>query len=119
MKYVLPKEQTQVVPELDADQLEYTSTGTEADGSPFLRKYTRPKQGGVWRFQQGGSAEGEPNVTIVIYPYNWYTTFLQNGKQWGVVHTVVSKDGKTKRDTFTGTDAQGKRYEQLVVWEKQ
>jgi hypothetical protein len=36
-----------------------------------------------------------------------------------MVHTVVSKDGKTRTQTSTGTNADGKKLHNTVVFEKQ
>jgi len=55
----------------------------------------------------------------VIGPVAFYEAVLQNGKQIRVEHIVVSKDGKTLRATIKGTNAQGKPFEQLEVFDKQ
>ena len=67
---------------------------------------------------QPAPAEGESSFVTVISPSNFYQTTLQNGKQVQVIHIVVSKDGKTMHNTIKGTDAKGKPYEELEVWDK-
>ncbi len=113
------KEATIVVRELDSD-FEYTQTGTRTDGSPITVKWTVPKQGGIWKYQQGGSGEKTTIIRTVISldPGEWYDTELQDGKQVEVRHVIVSKDGKMMRQTEKGT-AFGKPYESIVIYEKQ
>ena len=43
----IPKDATIVIRELDAEQLEFSLTGTRRDGSPILEKSLEPRQGGV------------------------------------------------------------------------
>jgi len=61
----------------------------------------------------------DSQVVTVIGPVAFYETVVQNGKQIRVEHIVVSKDGKTLRATIKGTNAQGKPFEQLEVFDKQ
>lgn len=49
--------------------------------------------------------KGESGIATIVRPGEWYATFLQNGKQVRVIHSVVSKDGKTVRNTEKGVDA--------------
>lgn len=113
-----PKEETVVVRELDADTFDITMTGTRTDGSHILLKWTRPQKGGVLK-SQATLPEGESMVYTVIDPSNWYFTVLHNGKQVRVIHSVITKDGKTLRDAASGTDPKGKPYEALEVFDKQ
>ena len=41
------------------------------------------------------------------------------GKVIQTTHAVVSTDGKSMRATTKGTDAQGKKFESVEVWDKQ
>jgi hypothetical protein len=43
----------------------------------------------------------------------------KGGKYHSTVRTVVSKDGKTMTATAKGTDADGKAFTAVVVWDKQ
>jgi hypothetical protein len=36
-----------------------------------------------------------------------------------VAHVVVAPDGKTRTVTVTGTDAKGKKYKSVAVYDKQ
>jgi hypothetical protein len=59
------------------------------------------------------------SVATVIGPGELYETVLQNGKQVEFYHVVVSKDGKTLTVTDKGSDAKGKPFENISVFDKQ
>lgn len=44
---------------------------------------------------------------------------MKGGKEMVHFRSVVSKDGKTLTNTTKGTDAQGKPFSRVAVWEKQ
>jgi hypothetical protein len=115
---VMPKERMEVYRELDVDEMEFTATGVEADGSPISFKATWPQQGGAVDILQGGDGETS-YVETLIEPGNWYVTVLQNGKQIGIIHKTFSKDGKRMRQTYTSTDAQGNPFERLSLYDRQ
>jgi hypothetical protein len=111
------KEETRVVRQV-GDQIETTTTGSRTDGSPISSKSTRPQQGGVIK-SQTATTEDRMAVFTVVEPNNCFITLLQKGGQVVVVHSVISKDGKTMIDTGKGVDDKGKPVEYLGVWEKQ
>jgi hypothetical protein len=115
----IPKEATIVIRELDEEQLEFAITGTRRDGSPMLEKSLEPQQGGVVKGIEPAPAQGRVLIHTVIGPGDFYSTILQEGKQIAVWHWVVSHDGKTMLVTIKGTDAQGKSYERVALFEKQ
>lgn len=114
----LPKERTEVYRELDVDQMEFIATGTDANGSPILFKGTWPQQGGNVKILEGGN-EGISYVETLIEPGNWYVTVIQNGRQTGVIHKTISKDGKRMRQTYRSTDARGNPFERLSLYDRQ
>jgi hypothetical protein len=113
----VPKEETNTVREL-GDQYEVTFTGIQKDDSPISAKYTLPQIGGALK-RQPDFPEGVSAFVTVINQRDWYTTGLQDGKQVTAIHYVISKDGKTMTETINGTDAKGKHYEALNIWDKQ
>jgi hypothetical protein len=113
-----PKEQTVIIREVGTNH-ESSSNGTRLDGSSIADKWTVPLQGGIIKYQQGGPAAGSYIVMTRIEAGEVYWTLLQNGKQVEVHHYIVSKDGKTFSATIRGTDAEGKLYEGLLVWDRQ
>jgi hypothetical protein len=119
MNQAPPKEQTMVFRELGTDELEVTITGVQTDGKPIATKSTSPRQGGALKIQQGNFPEGMTIVSTKVDPNTSYLTVMLNGKQILVSQGVVSKNGKTMRNTAKGTDAQGKPIEQVTVLDKQ
>jgi hypothetical protein len=115
---VTPKQQTNVVREAVSNQIEVVVTGMRTDGSAISIKWTAPKEGGVMKFQQGGT-EGTSAILTVIDPGDWCITVLQNDRQITTYHVVVGKDGKTAREVMKANDAQGKPYEQIQIYERQ
>jgi hypothetical protein len=118
VKQAPPKEETIVIREVGTDEVELTITGSQTDGKPITGKSTAPRQGGAVKLQQGPFPEGMAIVSTRIDPNNSYSTYMLNGKQVLVGQVVVSKNGKTLRVTTKGTDAQGKPFEQVAVFDK-
>jgi len=112
------KTQTLVIREA-GDQSETTITGTRTDGSPISAKFTFPPQGGVWKYQQGGFAEGVSGIGTRIDADTVIFTTIQNGKQIEMEQCAVTKDGKALNCRVKGTDAKGKPFEALTVYDKQ
>jgi len=117
-KRAAPKEHTEIYREIDGDLIEFTTTEIRADGSSDSGRLTWPRQGGMVKVLEGQS--GLLLIESFIGPGNWYVTgLLKDGRQFGVRHKTVSKDGKTLRQTITGMDQGGKAFEQLEVYERQ
>jgi hypothetical protein len=112
------KEETMVF-RVVGDQFELTDTGTQKDGVAISGKYTSPVNGGVFKVLQAAPAEVESYVETMLEPGNRFLTQLKNGKQTQVQHLVLSKDGKTMSITTRGTDAKGKPFESVSVFDKQ
>jgi hypothetical protein len=113
-------EMTAVFKDLDADTYELSATATMKDGSTVpVYTLTIPKRGGNQVYKQGGPGQGISVITTYVDTYTQYNTYVQNGKQVGLMRVTMSKDGKTYTAVQTGADAQGKSTETTVVWEKQ
>jgi hypothetical protein len=113
-----PKEVTMVF-RVVGDQFEFTETGTQIDGKAIAGKYTLYLNGGVFKALQPAPAEGESSVETMFEPGNRFLTTLKNGRQIEVQHLVIGKDGKTMSITAKGTDAKGKPFESVLVYDKQ
>ena len=46
-------------------------------------------------------------------------TVKKNGKITATAQTVVSADGKTRTSTVSGTTAKGKKFKNVVVYDKE
>ncbi len=114
---VMPKERTEFYLELGVDEMEFTATGIEANGSPISFKATWPVQGGTVDILEGGDGKTS-YIETLIEPGDWYVTVLQEGKQTGLIHKTFSKDGKRMRQTYSGTDARGNPFERLSTYDR-
>jgi hypothetical protein len=109
-------ELTSVCRENDEAQIECIDTGVRVDGSLISRKILWPVQGGV---ATGSWAEGMSYIETYIEPGIWYVTVMRNSIQVSLMKKEISKDGKTMLITITGTDPQGRSFEQKEVFDRQ
>jgi hypothetical protein len=107
-----------IVMEEQGDNLQVTSTGTNADGLPFSLKYTVPIKGGAGQVQESsGRLDG---VSLKVVSANVLEiTYSRGGKEALFRRVVVSKDGKTMRATEKGTNVNGKPVDASAVFKKQ
>ena len=76
-----------------------------------------PVQGGTVKVESGG-VPGFSYVEALLAPGEWLVIALQDGRQVGARHKLVSEDGKTMRQTVTGVAPDGKPIEQVEVYER-
>jgi hypothetical protein len=117
LKEAPPKEYSEVLREVEGDQIELSGKGIQTNGQPFSFRLMWPRQGGMVTILE--DVPGFTYIETLIGPGEWYVTTLQNGKQVSIRHKVVSRDGRTKQETITVTDAQGRRFEQIELFERQ
>jgi hypothetical protein len=95
-----------------------TIARTMSDGSSDPRRLSWPAAGGVVAVDEGRPlSEGQSIVETLLAPGDWYVTYMRNGQQYLTMHKVVSKDGKTMRQTMKGL-SQGNPYEQTQLLER-
>lgn len=111
-----PKEEIASI-QVVGDQDQVTLTGTSADGSPISMKYETPDKGGTGKILAGGPYDAVSGRRIDDNIYEF--SYMKTGKEILHTHSMVSKDGRTMRNTTKGTDAQGKPVSRVTVWEKQ
>jgi hypothetical protein len=114
-----PRQELTIVFQKQGDQGVETVKGVAADGSPISYKVTFSKTGGEGKFLEGVAppstgilAKRKPDSRI----RDW--KFMRDGKVVATEHDAVSEDGKTLRMTIKGTDAQGKPYETVEVFDR-
>jgi hypothetical protein len=111
-----PKEGTLTV-ESQADGLKFTIHGTDAEGKAVHMEFS-PKYDG-----KDYPATGMPNADTInmkkIDDYTIETVGKKGGKPMVTTKSVVSKDGKTRTSTQTGTNAKGEAVNNTIVYEKQ
>lgn len=115
-----PKELTVLI-EDQGDRAAVTGKGTASDGSPISNKYTVVRTGGEATYSEGAPP---PGVSLVFAKRKADTntavsTTMKDGKVLDTTRGVVSADGKTMRLTVKGTDAQGKPFESVQMFDKQ
>ena len=111
-----PTKDLQIVVVEEGANLQVTATGTNADGSPLLIKYTIPVKGGVGTVQQ---AWYDGVTSKVISANVRENKFSKGGKVVRTRTSTVSADGKTSTVTMKGLDATGKPSVGVDVLEKQ
>jgi glucan-binding YG repeat protein len=110
-----PKDVTIVIEE-QGDSYQVAATGTYADGSPLSVKYSIPKAGGTGTVQEGPfDAITSKRVSARVRE----NTYTKNGKETASRRVVLSKDGKTLKNTVNGTDPKGNPLAGADVFDKQ
>jgi len=94
-----------------------TAVGFDADGNPFTTVFTVVGDG------KSRPVTGSANYDATAYTQvDPYTLSINRTKAGEVVETgsrAVSQDGKTVTITAIGTDANGRPYNNVLVYEKQ
>jgi hypothetical protein len=118
---VAPKEITATIQML-GDQDQVTENGTAADGSHISLKYAFPDKGGPGKVLAGGNLAKNPFDGVSgkrIEDDTFEVSFMKGGKEMLQNQFVVSKDGKTLRETVRGFVPLGNPVSGVLVWEKQ
>jgi hypothetical protein len=106
-----------VVYEAAGDSIKVTVDGTDAAGGATHNEWTGKFDGKPY------PVSGDPTTDTRTYrKINSRTMSLTNKKGKKVVVTgtiVVSRDGKTRTVTTSGTDAKGKRIRTVAVYDKE
>jgi hypothetical protein len=89
----------------------------EADGKTTHFEWTAKFDGKDY------PVKGDPARDAVsvkkIDDYNLEITNKKAGKVTTIIKAVYAKDGKSRTETFTGTDIQGRKINNVTVWDKQ
>jgi hypothetical protein len=111
------KEETNQVEPFGGNGIKLTAQITRADGTKVTESYTGTFDGKEF------SVGGDPNVDSAYLKRIDANTMERINKKAGKPTTkmkyVVSKDGKTKTVTITGTTANGNPVNTVLVFEKQ
>jgi hypothetical protein len=94
-----------------------TQDGISGDGKPIHVEWSGKFDGKDY------PVTGDPNVDTRSYAKvddrTLHVTAKKNGQVVATAHTVVSADGKSRTATVTGTTAKGKKFKNVVVYDKQ
>ena len=113
------KEDINTYREIEGDLIELSIRTIQPDGSLYTAKWTWPKQGGFAKCLSRTLDEGVIYVQTLIESGHWCVCIMKNGIQTARYHKIVSKDGKTMRQTLTGTDSEGNPIHIMKVLERQ
>ena len=105
--------------EIGDDMIELSIKTINPDGSLYTALWTWPKQGGFASCLSRDLDEGVIYVQTFIEPGHWCVCIMRNGIQTARYHKVVSKDGKTMKQTLTGMDREGRPVNIIKVLERQ
>lgn len=114
-----PKEQSETYRYLSTGEIELTYKSIEKDGSSVLLVFTWPAQGGAVKIIKKGDIPKNVSWIETLIAGEWYATQMQDGKQSYTRHKIISKDGKILRQSFRSTDAHGKHFENILVFDRQ
>ena len=113
---VMQAETNQVEP-FGGNGIKLTAQITRADGTKVTESYAGTFDGK--EFSVGGDANVDAAYLKRIDAYTMERVNKKAGKPTTSMKYVVSKDGKTKTVTVTGTTAQGEPVSTVLVFEKQ
>lgn len=112
------QEDTNTYREIDGDLIELSIKTINPDGSLYTALWTWPKQGGYAKVLSRTLDEGVVYVQTLIEPGQWCVNIMKDGLQIARYHKVVSQDGKTMKQTLTGSK-DGKPIYIMKVLERQ
>ena len=101
-----PKNNT-VVYEAAGDSIKVTIDGVAADGTALHGEWTGKFDGKDY------PSTGNPNEDTL------HVVSKKGDKEVLTAHVVVAPDGKGRTVTVTGTDAKGKKYKSVAVYDKE
>jgi hypothetical protein len=111
-----PKNNT-VTYEAAGDSVKVTIDGTAADGTALHSEWTGKFDGKD--YPSTGNPNEDTRSTKQIDDHTLHVTSKKGGKVVLTAHVVISADGKSRTVTVTGTDAKGKKYKSVAVYDKQ
>lgn len=103
--------------EASAGGIKAISDGVGADDKPTHTEFAAKFDGKDYPYK--GSAAYDTVVVKRIDDNTYEASLKGKGKATMTSRNVVSKDGKTRTQTQTGTDAQGKAINNTVVYDRQ
>jgi hypothetical protein len=113
------KEDINTYREIEGGLIELSITTIQEDGSLYSALWKWPKEGGFANCLSRTLDEGVLYVQTLIESGHWCVCIMKHGKQTARYHKIVSKDGKTMRQTLTGIDQEGKPLHIMKVLERQ
>lgn len=108
---------TTVVYEATGDKIKVTVDGTDAEGKASHNEWTGKFDG------EDYALTGDPNADMRSYKMvdanTMKLTVKKDGKVTASGRIVVAADGKSRTVTTSGTDAKGKKFKNVSVYDKE
>lgn len=111
-----PKNET-VTYEAAGDSIKVTIDGNAPDGKATHSEWTGRFDGK--EYPSSGNPNEDMRSVKQINSRTLHVVSKKDGKVVLTAHVVVAPDGKSRTVTINGTDAQGKKYRSVAVYEKQ
>jgi len=111
-----PKNDT-VTYEASGDSIKVTIEGTTPDGKATHSDWTGKFDGKD--YPSSGNPNEDMRSVKQINDRTLHVVSKKDGKVVLTAHVVVAPDGKSRTVTINGTDAQGKKYKSVAVYDKQ
>jgi len=108
---------TTVVYAAAGDSVKITVDGVDADGKPAHNEWTGKFDGK--EYPVTGDPASDTRAYKRVNDHTLAVTNKKGGKVTVTVRVVVAADGKSRTVTFDGTDAQGKKFSSIAVYDKQ
>jgi len=111
-----PKSQVAMLEAVDGG-MKVVSDRVEADGKTTHFEWTAKFDGKDYPVKGDPGRDG-----VSVKKVDDYTLDITNkkgGKVTTTIHAVYAKNGKSRTETVTGTDAQGQKIENVTQWTKQ
>jgi len=109
--------------QINQDEIKVVTDGIDSQGRVTHAEYTAKFDGKDYPWK--GTIDGKPNPnqdTVwwkKIDDYTYESGGKLKGKPLPTQHTVIARDGKSRTNTTTGTNAQGQAINNVAVYEKQ
>ena len=109
--------------EVTKDSVKLVNEGVDAQGRATRLEYTVSFDGKPYPVKSTIDGKPNPNQDAVswkkIDDYTYENVAMLKGKALTTTRVVISRDGKTRTNTVTGQDAQGRTINNTVVYERQ
>jgi hypothetical protein len=103
--------------EAAGDSIKVTIEGTAADGSAVHSEWTGKFDGKD--YPSTGNPNEDMRSSKQIDDRTFHVTSKKGGKVVLTAHVVLAADGKSRTVTVAGTDAKGKKYKSVAVYDKE
>ena len=108
--------------DVTSDTVKLINQGVDAQGRVTRLEYTARFDGKPYPVTSTVDGKPSPNQDAVTWKkiddYTYENVAMLKGKPLTTTRVTVSRDGKTRTNTVTGTDAQGRTINNVVVYEK-